>query len=283
MFKALRKQITPATVLAFVALVFAVTGGAFAATGGSGGGSGARASASVAPAATVAKAKAKVKTKAGPRGPAGPAGKAGTTGPAGPAGAQGAAGAQGLAGAKGEAGGLGPQGPAGPKGETGATGAEGKTGYAETLPSGKSVSGMWSDTGFGKEDGKDEEVVSSVSFPFRIENEQGEGPVAHFIKAPTLTEAFKGEFPTPPQGCTGNFEHPGAANGNLCVFASFPEENVGQETGRLGEPIPGICNWRKLSEPCNITTADPSGFGIVAYPEGEEVIRLQGSWVATAE
>src|SRR5271155_5267250 len=32
-----RKQITPASILAFVALVFAITGGAFAATGGTGG------------------------------------------------------------------------------------------------------------------------------------------------------------------------------------------------------------------------------------------------------
>ena len=40
MFQKVRKQITPATVMAFVALVFALTGGAFAATGGSGSGNG---------------------------------------------------------------------------------------------------------------------------------------------------------------------------------------------------------------------------------------------------
>ena len=35
MFQALRKHLNPATVMAFAALVFALTGGAFAATGGS--------------------------------------------------------------------------------------------------------------------------------------------------------------------------------------------------------------------------------------------------------
>ena len=44
MLSRIRKQITPATVLAFVALIFAVTGGAFTFFGG-GGDSGAKASA----------------------------------------------------------------------------------------------------------------------------------------------------------------------------------------------------------------------------------------------
>ena len=38
MFRVLRRNLTPGTVIAFVALVFALTGGAFAATGGGGGG-----------------------------------------------------------------------------------------------------------------------------------------------------------------------------------------------------------------------------------------------------
>lgn len=106
------KHINPASVLALVALVFAVTGGAYAAGSGGGGGGGNGGSHAT---ANVAKAKKKKTTssgKPGPRGPAGPAGGAGPAGPAGPAGA---------AGAKGE---TGPAGPAGPTG----SGTEGKAG-----------------------------------------------------------------------------------------------------------------------------------------------------------
>ena len=94
MFQALRKHLTPSTFIAFVALVFAVTGGAFAA-GSHGGGSPVQATASsgrvgsATPLATSAKSKGKSKSKAGPRGPAGPKGATGATGPAGPAGATG--------------------------------------------------------------------------------------------------------------------------------------------------------------------------------------------------
>ena len=102
MFQAIRKHLNPTTVVAFVALVFAMTGGAFAASGGSGGGgTGSKTIASVTrgaggnPISTTAKSKAKPKTKAGPRGPAGPAGKNGATGVTGPAGPAGATGAKG--------------------------------------------------------------------------------------------------------------------------------------------------------------------------------------------
>jgi hypothetical protein len=148
MFQALRKHLSPATFIAFIALVFALTGGAFAATG-SGGSSGAKARASVTPTAFAAKAKAKLKTKAGARGPAGPAGKngaTGATGAAGPAGATGPAGTAGAgtAGATGATGATGPQGPAGPKGEKGEKGETPKGGgYPTTLPKGATETGVW--------------------------------------------------------------------------------------------------------------------------------------------
>jgi hypothetical protein len=72
MFSALRKHLTPGTFIALIALIFAMTGGAFAASS-SGGGSGAKATASVTRGTSVAAAaKSKAKPKAGPRGPAGP-------------------------------------------------------------------------------------------------------------------------------------------------------------------------------------------------------------------
>lgn len=118
----LRRQLSPATVMAFVALVFAMTGGAFAVTGrgGSGAGAGApRASVSVASvhAVTAKKKKAASTGKPGPRGPAGLAGAQGPAGTAGATGPQGAAGPGGAAGAKGE------NGVAGTNGTNGTNGA----------------------------------------------------------------------------------------------------------------------------------------------------------------
>jgi Collagen triple helix repeat (20 copies) len=98
-----RRQLSPATVMAFLAFVFATTGGAFAVTGRGGPGPAASSGSSSA-VVTAAKSKAKPKGKPGPRGPAGPAGAqgpAGATGPQGPAGPAGAAGAKGENGAAG--------------------------------------------------------------------------------------------------------------------------------------------------------------------------------------
>jgi collagen triple helix repeat protein len=110
----IRRQLSPATAMAFVALVFAMTGGAFAVTGR--GGSGPAASAGSAPAVATA-AKSKAKSKSGARGPAGPKGAAGAAGPAGPAGPTGA---------------TGPQGPQGNAGSNGPNGEPGKNGESVT-------------------------------------------------------------------------------------------------------------------------------------------------------
>jgi collagen type I alpha len=123
-------------VIATVALVFAMTGGAFAAkyliTS----------TKQISP--SVLK---KLKGKAGPSGPAGPAGLAGAQGPAGAAGANGkdgapgATGATGAAGAKGAAGSPGPEGPEGPAGPTGPTGEPWTAGG--TLPKGATETGAF--------------------------------------------------------------------------------------------------------------------------------------------
>ena len=69
--KPLKKHLNPSTFIALLALVFAITGGAFAASG-NGGGSGAKATASVGHStrlAAIAKSKPKPKGKAGPGAP----------------------------------------------------------------------------------------------------------------------------------------------------------------------------------------------------------------------
>lgn len=89
MFSTLRTRFGIPGVISVVALVFAMFGGAYAASNSSGGGK-----------ATASKAKAK-RGPAGPKGATGPVGPAGPQGPAGPAGAKGDAGAAGANGAAG--------------------------------------------------------------------------------------------------------------------------------------------------------------------------------------
>jgi Collagen triple helix repeat (20 copies) len=266
MFSALRKHISPTTVVAFLALVFAMTGGAFAASSGSGGGSspGARASASVTPTATAAKSKAKPKTKAGPRGPAGPAGKNGATGATGPVGAAGSQGPAGAAGAKGETGAPGAAGVAGAAGATGPTGPEGS--FNTTLPKGKTLKGDWSITqtlpGTGLIGGA---TSTAVSFGIPLEA----APTVIYIKENEAT----------PSGCTGNAEDPGAEPGNLCVFTGS-EDNISQVS---------VC---PTSESVNAWVncvsgggrkADPSGFAVALFDAQAGLVTLNGTWAVTAE
>ena len=269
MFQAIRKHLTPSTFIAFIALIFAITGGAFAASG-NGGGTGSRATASVTrgnPVAAVAKSKAKPKTKAGPRGPAGPAGKNGTngaTGSAGPVGAPGAGGPQG------PAGGIGPQGPAGTAGTNGTNGENGKNGKngtfgGESLPSGKTLTGAWAGTGYAGEATAVTSVVETgVSFALPLASkptvlyiglEEGAGE-AH--PAPAIT---KGE-------CTGNHNEPGAHAGYLCVFGHEEENVVGQPEVRL-QSVPA--------------SGSTFGFTLVDYNKAKGVMVIEGTWAVTAE
>jgi hypothetical protein len=211
MFARVRKHMNPATGIAFMALIFAVTGVSFAATGGSGSGSPAKATASVSRAgsntAVVAKKKAAPKPVRGPAGPKGATGATGATGPAGPAGTAGGAGPQGPQGVKGENGTNGTNG-------VGAEGPQGKEGspWTETgdLPPEKTEKGTWSFVGEG---GEAKQFVSiSFTLPLSAALEPAD---AHFI--------MPGE--TAPAGCTGgSIKNPIAQPGNLCVYADEFEE-----------------------------------------------------------
>lgn len=122
-----RKHFNATTIIAIVALVFAMTGGAFAVTSKGG----------PSPVASVAK-KSKVKVLRGPRGPKGDSGPAGAAGPAGPVGPAGAAGAKGEKGERGEKGEKGEAGAAGPAGQNG------QTGFTSVLPKEETETGGWS-------------------------------------------------------------------------------------------------------------------------------------------
>jgi hypothetical protein len=257
MFQAIRRQITPASVLALVALVFAVTGGAFAATGG-GSGSGASH-------ATLTASAAKKKTKAPARGPAGPRGATGATGAAGPAGSAGPAGPAGSAGGKGENGAAGTNGTNGTNGENGKPGKpgesvtskefSGKEGpckeggsqfesepakgqvktYAcngekgvihpgETLLPGATETGVWYFKGLerGKGGAPTEELEEArvpISFPIPLAHELEYKPSACEKKEPSCPIHIVAPEENNVPGCgKGTRFHPEAEPGNLCVY-----------------------------------------------------------------
>ena len=119
MFSAIRTHLSYANVAATMALVFALTGGAFAATSHPGGGwAGSKASASVTPVASTAKKKAAPKsTRGSPRPRALPARQGRLVRPGG---------------ATGPAGGTGPQGPQGSAGNNATNGEKGEPGTSVT-------------------------------------------------------------------------------------------------------------------------------------------------------
>jgi hypothetical protein len=237
-----RVRITPSTAIAVLALIFAATGGAFAATGNTGNSD---SGASHAQTAAVA-AKAKPKAKTGPRGPAGPAGKngaPGATGPAGPTGPVGPAGSVGATGPAGVAGVQGEKGTAGTPGQTGATGPKGEPGEPwtpnNTLPAGATLKGQFavaqSVTGLTP-------LSTAVSFGIPLAT----AATAHYIKP--------GE--TPPTGCSGTAQAPVAEEGNLCVFAeeetdivqTFPEVPHVEGTLTVGFILKAIAKEAGFSE-----------------------------------
>ncbi len=229
--KRIGRHINPATILALVALVFAVTGGAYAASSS---GVGSHATASV---AKSKKSKKKSSSgKPGPRGPAGAAGSVGPAGPVGPAGAKGDAGAAGASGASGEPGAPGEKGAAGTAGQSvasvteppgahcenggykltsaggtqyvcnGQNGADGQSGFTETLPAGQTEQGAFS---FDRQPLGPAAVTISFNIPLAAELPEAN---VHFIPA-------GGTVPAACEG--GSAAHPKAKSGNLCVFSSI--------------------------------------------------------------
>jgi len=233
-------------VISVIALVFAMFGGAYAASNDSGSG----------------KATASAKAKQGPRGPRG---KTGPAGPAGPAGAKGDTGAKGDKGDGGSAGSNGKSAEAvsflgkkeigtvkceegglevksasattlvcnGKKGTNGSNGTQGPKGdpwtAGGTLPSGSTEAGSWSaligpDLG-GGEGG----ATTSISFPIPLADELDDQHV------PVV-----GKGATPPAECDDGVgtasgpKHPEADSGFLCVFIASAPASAGAFPGKSG-------------------------------------------------
>jgi hypothetical protein len=262
MFSAIRRRmhITPSTMIATLALVFAMSGGAYAAS-------------KYLITSTKQISPKVLKSLKG---------------------AKGATGAQGLAGAAGAAGLQGPGGAAGVKGETGATGATGAAGAAggtgpegsfnKTLPTGKTLKGDWTVSS------QAELLVGAVSFDIPL----AVAPAAvHLIPAPTSVEEEKGEFPKPPTGCTGNFTNPGAEGGNLCVFAREESNLIALASGHAGKICPAGSQAVFVTKHDTVVECGTSGtdipeeadpYGFIVFSEATAGGAFYGgTWAVTAE
>lgn len=253
MFSALRRRmhISPASAIACLALMFAMTGGAYAA-----GRYVITSTKQISP-----KVLKSLTGKAGPAGANGVQGATGGTGPQGPAGPQGPKGETGTTGAKGETGSTGPQGPEGREGTFG----------GETLPSGKTLTGEWAASGYGEAGFPNPGtgyVVGAVSFPLPLSEGfafDSAKPTAHFI---TEEEGEKGEIPS---GCTGNVHEPGAEPGNLCVFVSSEVNVYATSSTNIGSSV--------TTEAKQFTT----GFTFISFTAGKGSAAIYGSWAVTAK
>lgn len=276
MLSNIRKHLTPSTGIALIALVFALTSGAFAATGGGSPGNTTMGGSSRASDQTLALiSKAKTKAKAGPRGPAGPKGATGATGPAGATGATGPQGPQGTPGATGQ---TGATGSAGANGEgvtskpvpTGnvkcgglggveytasgkatlvCNGQEGSPWTAGgTLPAGKTETGSWAATG---------ETLVPISF-----NIQLLGPLDEEHVLQSGETGFASH-------CPGTAEAPGADEGYLCVY--------------IGTNFGGSGSINAIAKPgaSTFVTKGASSTGAIVYTASGTALMF-GTWAVTA-
>lgn len=287
----IKKHFTPSTAIAIIALVFAATGGAFAATGG---GSSPHAT------LTASAAKAKAKTKAGPRGPAGKNGTNGTngapgaTGPAGPAGPTGATGATGAGtpGATGEKGIQGEQGIQGKPGKQGEPGPEGVCAKEHcTLPSKTTETGTWSL--YGKATGI-QAIVVPISFPIPLAaalNHTEVHYINHNNEEVIYTDPKWGLGPKS-ASCPGSVEDPQALAGNLCIYQSETIAGFEEESGAIEvTPLPaGDSGWVNPIQELTNLGAGKSGALVrftaeLTEPEGpsaEAPYAGNGTWAVTA-
>ncbi len=275
MFSAIprRMRVSPATVIATLALVFAMTGGAYAAK-------------KYLITSTKQISPSVLKSLQGKAGAPGSNGAQGPGGPAGPAGPQGPGGSGGSEGKTGPAGtsvasSVEPKGvnckEGGSKfsaasgttyacnGEKGKDGAPGP--LLEALPAGKTLRGAFAAAGYAAEGvtaGADfGKVKAAASFAFPVSAE----PAFHYI--PVGQGAGEGhESPFIVSGeCTGTSGNPGAAEGNLCVF--------GQDEENLFNGSASVSIFLKGNHEATY------GFAVGTVSENKGPMELDGTWAVT--
>jgi hypothetical protein len=240
--RALREPLgTAGLIVAIVALAAALAGGAYAASG-----------------ALTGKQKKEVEKIA--RKVGGKAGLVRVEGTPTP-GAAGAAGREGTAGKEGVA------------GKEGARGEVGETGFTETLPPGKSETGVWSSqfpyiVHLG-------EFGSPISFPIPVALEAGQSGQAFFIDAAEVAAGTGSRITS--SGCTGTGALPSAPSGELCVYAHH-EENEGVSGSSH------VINYTGPFSPLGFGPAGATLNWLVVQAGGSEPasIEAQGTWAVTA-
>ena len=202
MFSTISKRLTYANVAMTLALVFAMSGGAYAAG-------------KYLITSTKQISPKVLKSLVGKTGPAGKNGANGTNGVSGASGEKGAQGPQGS---------QGPEGKAGEPGKEGKAGTNGTTGFTETLPPGKTETGTW---GYGLTSAGGAATIP-ISFTIPLSAKLTETQV-HYINIhneevvfpePTKGLIFTGptEVKQKSTQCLGSVEAPTAEPGNLCVY-----------------------------------------------------------------
>jgi len=274
MFSMIRKRFTYANVAMTLALVFAMTGGAYAAkhyliT------STKQISPKVLKSLKGANGKNGVAGANGAQGPAGPAGPGGPAGPQGPGGPGGAPGAPGTSVTSSEFAGVkekckeggseftvaasktfacnGVKGKEGPEGTFGGT----------NLPHAKTLRGVWAAGGFAEAGYPTAGVgvsETAVSFALPVSPSPFPSRVEYIAPGAPLPEVAG------KQVCTGSETEPGAAEGYLCVF-SETEENI------FGHPT--------VINPAGPTTA--YGFAMQGFSSAKGYMEMAGTWAVTAE
>jgi hypothetical protein len=285
MFKALRTRIhiTPSTIIATLALLFAMSGGAYAAS-------------KYLITSTKQISPKVLKSLKGANGKNGANGTNGANGAAG----TGSAGPTGPGGVTGPAGGAGPTGPAGESvkvkaltapectnkeggseftvGTTKTQACNGEKGAIhpkETLPKGATETGTWNITATAEEAKAGIVASTSISFPIPLEGglsnsgcKTSTEPCHAFLIPP-------GEEGTvDPTQCPGSVGNPEAAEGDLCVYTT--------ELGNATVPTP---SFQVPSIPLSSHTAGTGAAGGILYllPEETEPAGLSyGTWAVTA-